>query len=153
VRIPAGVDSGSRLRVRGEGEPGEHGGPPGDLYVVLHVEEDKVFSRQGEDLLTQVDVSMTQALLGDRIEVPTLDEPVQMEIPRGVQSGETFRLKGLGLPRLGSTRRGDLHVVVQVRTPTKLTKRQEELIREFEQLEQEKTGHKMKNFFRKVMGE
>jgi len=153
VRIPAGVDSGSRLRVRGEGEPGEHGGPPGDLYVVLHVEEDKVFSRQGEDLLTQVEVSMIQAVLGDKIEVPTLDEPVQMEIPRGVQSGETFRLKGLGLPRLGSTRRGDLHVVVQVRTPTKLTKRQEEIMREFEQLEQEKTGHKMRNFFRKVMGE
>ncbi len=153
VRIPAGVDSGNRLRVRGEGEPGEHGGPPGDLYVVIYVEEDSLFNRQGQDLLTQVEISMAQAMLGDRIEVPTLDDPVSMEIPKGVQSGESFRLKGLGLPRLGSTSRGDLHVLVQVKTPTKLTKRQEELIREFDKLESEKSGHKMKNFFRKVMGE
>ncbi|MFO7816236.1 MAG: molecular chaperone DnaJ [Thermodesulfobacteriota bacterium] len=153
VRIPAGVDSGNRLRVRGEGEPGEHGGPPGDLYVVINVEEDKVFNRQGEDLLTQVEISMVQAALGDKIEVPTLDEPVNMEITKGVQSGESFRLKGLGLPRLGSTRRGDLHVIVQVKTPTKLSKQQEELLREFDKLEQKKTGHKVKNFFRKVMGE
>ncbi len=153
VRVPAGVDNGSRLRLRGEGEPGEHGGPAGDLYVVLFVEEDEIFKRQGQDLVTQVEISFIQAALGGKVEVPTLDEPISMEIPKGTQSGKVFQLSGLGLPYPGGGQKGELLVQVQVKTPTKLTKKQEELLREFEQIEKEKTGPKVKRFFRKVMGE
>ncbi|WP_028574799.1 molecular chaperone DnaJ [Desulfonatronovibrio hydrogenovorans] len=153
VRIPAGVDNGSRLRLRAEGEPGEHGGPPGDLYVVLYVDEDKIFKRQGQDLITNVEISFVQAALGAKIEVPTLDEPVPMEIPKGTQSGKVLQLKGLGLPHPGSHHKGDLLVQVHVQTPTRISKKQAELLREFERLENQKTGQKVKSFFKKVMGE
>jgi molecular chaperone DnaJ len=153
VRVPAGVDNGSRLRLRGEGEPGEHGGPAGDLFVVIYVQEDEVFERQGQDLILNAEISFIQATLGDRIEVPTLDEPVTMDIPKGTQSGESFRLKDLGLPHPGRSKRGDLHVLVQVKTPTRLTKRQEELLQEFAQLEEERPRTKVRNFFKKAMGD
>ncbi len=153
VRVPAGVDNGNRLRLSGEGEPGEYGGPPGDLYVVIFVEEDEVFKRQGQDLITQVEISFVKAALGGKADVPTLDEPVSMEIPKGTQSGKVFQLHGLGLPDPSGGQKGDLLIQVQVVTPTKLTKKQEELLREFENLEKEKTGHKVKRFFKKVMGE
>jgi len=156
VRVPAGVDNGSRLRLRGEGEPGKHGGLPGDLYVVIYVQEDDIFKRHGQDLITQMEISFVQAALGARIDVPTLDEPVPMEIPKGTQSGKVFKLKGLGLPYLGSTQKGDLLVEVIVKTPSRLTKKQVELLREFERLEQEKMGSataKVKSFFKKVMGD
>ena len=153
VRVPAGVDNGSRLRLRGEGEPGEHGGPAGDLYVVIYVDEDKTFKRQGQDLITSVDISFVQAALGAKIEVPTIDEPVSMEIPRGTQSGKVLQLKGLGLPHPGTTHKGDLLVQVHVKTPKRISKKQEELLREFEKLEGKKTGQKVKRFFQKVMGE
>ena len=153
VRIPAGVDNGSRLRLRGEGEPGEHGGPAGDLFVVIYVQEDEMFQRQGQDLLLNAEISFVQAALGDRIEVPTLDEPVQMDIPKGTQSGESFRMKGLGLPHPGSSKVGDLHVTIQVKTPTKLTKRQEELLEEFAKLEEERPRTRVRNFFKKAMGD
>ncbi len=153
VRVPAGVDNGSRLRLRGEGEPGDHGGPAGDLYVVLFVEEDETFKRQGQDLVTQVEITFIQAALGGKVEVPTLDEPISMEIPKGTQSGKVFQLNGMGLPYPGGTQHGDLLVQVQVKTPTRLSKRQEELLQEFENLEKEKAGHKVKRFFKKVMGE
>ncbi|AGW12198.1 molecular chaperone DnaJ [Megalodesulfovibrio gigas] len=150
VRVPAGVDNGSRLRLRGEGEPGTHGGPPGDLYVVISVEEDKVFRRQGQDLIYTTEVSFVQAALGDKIEVPTLDEPLRMEIPKGVQSGEVFKLKGKGLPYLGSTHSGNLLVEVKVKTPTSLSKKQEELLREFQRLEEERPMKKVKDFIKKA---
>jgi len=150
VRIPAGVDSGSRLRLRGEGEPGLYGGPPGDLYVVIFVEEDKTFRRQGQDLVVSSEISFVQAALWDTIEVPTLDEPVPMHIPKGTQSGQIFKLFGLGLPHLGSTHRGDLLVEVKVNIPTRLNKRQEELLREFQELEGKKPMKKVKNFFKKA---
>ncbi|WP_456324436.1 molecular chaperone DnaJ [Desulfonauticus submarinus] len=152
VRVPAGVDNGTRLRIRGEGEPGEFGGPPGDLYVVIYVEEDKVFKRQGQDIIVQVEVSFVQAALGSKIEVPTLDEPVEMEIPKGTQSGEVFKLRGLGLPSVNSSYRGDLLVEIIVKTPRHLTKRQVELLREFEQIEQGKKDRGFKKIFKKVMG-
>jgi molecular chaperone DnaJ len=151
VTIPAGVDSGSRLRLRGEGEPGEFGGPPGDLYVVIYVEEDKVFSRSGQDLILTTEVTFVQAALGDKIEVPTLDEPVDLEVPKGIESGEILRIPALGLPRPGTSRRGDLLVEVRVKTPTKLSKKQEELLREFDRLEEEKPMKKVKNFFKKAV--
>lgn len=150
VRIPAGVDNGNRLRLRGEGEPGQYGGPPGDLYVVIYVEEDKTFSRRGQDLITSVEITFVQAALGDKIQVPTLDEPVTMDIPKGTQSNEVFKLKGQGLPYLGSAHQGDLLVEVKVRTPVGLNKRQEELLREFQQLEENKPMKKVKDFFKKA---
>jgi molecular chaperone DnaJ len=150
VRIPAGVDNGSRLRLRGEGEPGIYGGPPGDLYVVVHVEEDGVFKRQGQHLIVAKEISFVEAALGARIEVPTLDDPVPMDIPKGTQSGHVFQISGLGLPHLGSTHRGDLLVEVQVKIPTKLTNKQEELLREFARLEEDKPLKKVKRFFNKA---
>lgn len=153
VRIPAGVDNGSRLRLRGEGEPGDFGGPHGDLYVVIYVEEDKVFTRSGQDLLVAAEVSIVQAILGAKIEVPTLDEPVTLEIPKGTQSGKVLRIKGLGLPHLTSTQKGDLLVEVMVRIPSTVTKKQEELLREFEKLEVGRPLNKVKDFFKKAMGD
>jgi molecular chaperone DnaJ len=157
VRIPAGVDNGSRLRLRGEGEAGAHGGPHGDLYVVIYVEEDKTFRRQGQDLIYTAEVSFVQAALGESIEVPTLDEPASLHVPKGTQGGEVFRLKELGLPHPAGAARGDLLVQVVVKTPTRLSKKQEELLREFARLDEEKPLKKVKEFFKKakdqVMGE
>ena len=150
VRIPAGVDDGSRLRLRGEGEPGVNGGPPGDLYVVITVEPDKTFERQGQSLVLHRTVSFVQAALGDKIEVPTLDEPITVDIPKGTQSGEIFQLRGLGLPHPGSSRKGDLLIEIKVETPTSLSARQEEILREFARLEEEKPLKKAKNFFKKA---
>lgn len=147
VRIPAGVDNGNRLRLRGEGEPGQFGGPPGDLYVVIHVQEDKTFRRQGQDLIYQTEVGVVDAIIGSRIEVPTLDEPVPLDIPKGTQSGEVFKLKDLGLPYLGSEHKGDLLVEVTVKIPHSVTKKQEELLREFARLEDQRPMTKVKNFF------
>lgn len=157
VRIPAGVDNNSRLRLRGEGEAGFNGGPPGDLYVVIRVEPDSVFERQGQNLIISREVSFVEAALGHRMEVPTLDDPVDLDIPKGTQSGQLFRLKGLGLPHLGSPHNGDLVVEITVKTPKNLNSRQEELLREFAEIEAGKLSTKAKGFFKKakekVMGE
>ena len=153
VRVPAGVDDGSRLRLRGEGEPGVNGGPHGDLYVVIYVEEDKTFRRRGQDLLVTAEIDFVQAILGDRIDVPTLDEPVPMDIPRGTQSGQTFQLSGLGMPHPGSQSKGDLLVEVKVKIPSRVSKKQEALLREFTKLEEEKPMKKVKGFFKKAMGD
>lgn len=157
VRIPAGVDDGSRLRLRGEGEPGVNGGPHGDLYVVISVEQDKTFDRHGQNLIVRRDISFVQASLGDKIEVPTLDDPITVDIPKGTQSGEVFQLRGLGMPHPGGGRKGDLLIEVKVLTPTGLSSKQEELLREFARLEEEKPLKKAKNFFKKakekVMGD
>lgn len=157
VRIPAGVDSGSRLRLRGEGEAGENGGPHGDLYVVINVKPDDVFRRQEQDLVLTREITFVQAALGCKLEVPTLDEPISMDIPKGTQSGEVFQLRGLGMPYLGSSHRGDLLVQVNVKTPVKLTARQEELLKEFERLEEDKPLKKVRKIWKKakdkVMGD
>ncbi len=157
VRIPAGVDDGSRLRLRGEGEPGVNGGPPGDLYVVISVEQDKVFDREGQNLVLRREITFVQAALGHKIEVPTLDDPITVDIPKGTQSGEIFQLRGLGLPHPGGGRKGDMLIEIKVLTPTGLSSKQEELLREFARLEEDKPLNKAKNFFKKakdkVMGE
>ncbi len=150
VRIPAGVDSGNRLRLRGEGEPGLYGGPTGDLYVDIYAKEDKIFSREGQNLMVSKEITFVQAALGDRVEVPTLAEPEQMDVPRGIQSGTVLRLKGLGLPYPGADRRGDLLVEVIVKTPTSLNKLQEELLREFKELEEGKPLEKVKKIVKKA---
>lgn len=150
VNIPAGVDTGNRLRLRGEGEPGINGGPPGDLYVVLKVQEDKTFERDGQNLILTSTITFVQAALGDKIEVPTLEEPIIMDIPKGTQSGEVFRLPGKGMPYPGRNRSGDLLVEIKVTTPTKLNSRQEELLREFASIDAGKTSTKAKKLIKKV---
>ncbi len=133
VRIPPGVDTGSRLRIAGEGGAGERGGPPGDLYVVIHVREHEFFKREGDDLFCDIPVRFAQAALGDEIEVRTIDGSVaRIKIPAGTQSGTVFRLKNKGMPDLKGYGRGNMLVKVDVVTPAKLSKRQKELLREFD---------------------
>jgi len=134
LRIPAGVETGSRLRLRGEGEEGDFGGPSGDLYVFLHVEPHEFFERDGYDILCQVPVSITQAALGATIEVPTVEGKESLKIPRGTQSGRVFRMKSKGVAHLKGLGRGDQVVQVLVKIPTNLTKKQEELLKEFAKL-------------------
>ena len=131
VRVPAGVEDGMRLRVAGEGEAGLSGGPPGDLYVVMSVTEHPLFTREGPDLLCKVPVLFTQATLGAEIDVPTLEGRAKLKIPEGTQSGKTFRLRGKGVPSVGSSARGDLHVRIFVEVPSRLTSKQRELIEQF----------------------
>ncbi len=153
LKIPPGVDTGSRLRLRGEGEAGERGGPPGDLYVVIHVEEHDFFEREGDDIYCTVPISFTTAALGGKVEVPTLDGSEFIQIKKGTQSGEIFRLKGKGMPRLRGYGRGDEIIQVVVQVPKKLTKRQEELLREFAKLEGESPSHtqpREKGFFKRM---
>ena len=128
VRIPAGVETGSRLRVQGEGEAGTYGGPPGDLYVVIHVAEHEQFERQGSNLYSSVPITFAQAALGADTTVKTLDGEERLKIPTGTQTGTVFRLKGKGMPVLGGRGRGDLFVAVTVVTPTSLTREQRKLL-------------------------
>jgi molecular chaperone DnaJ len=132
VKIPAGVDSGSRLRVPGEGTAGERGGPPGDLYVITHVKEHEFFKRAGTDLFAEVPISFVQAALGDELDVPTIDGTgARVKLPAGTQTGTNFRLKSRGMPDLNGHGRGNMIVRVKVVTPTKLSRKQRELLQEF----------------------
>jgi molecular chaperone DnaJ len=132
VNIPAGVDSENHLRVSGEGEAGVNGGPAGDLYVVIHVEEHPVFERREDHLACTVPISFTQAALGAEIQVQTLEAEESLTIPEGTQTGARFRLKGKGIPHLNGHGRGDLYVFVRVVTPTKLTREQRSLLEQLE---------------------
>jgi len=132
VDVPPGIDTGQRLRLAGEGEPGEHGGPRGDLYVFIEVEPDEMFERHGTEILCEVPVSFVDAALGISIRVPTIiGKKADLKIPAGTQAGSTFRLRGLGLPDIRGYRQGDQIVRVHVETPVKLSKRQRELLEEF----------------------
>lgn len=131
VRIPPGVDGGTRLRLRGEGEAGRFGGPPGDLYIEVRLAPHPVLSRHGRDLLYRTELSFVEAALGWEITVPTLNGKAPCKIPPGTQSGAVFSLTGEGLPDLKQRKRGDLLVEVSLKTPTNLTPRQEELLQEF----------------------
>ena len=132
AKIPAGVEEGTRIRFAGLGEAGAFGGPPGDLYVVLHVQEHAFFEREGNDLHCVLPVSFSQAALGAEIKVPTLEGEHTLRMPEGTQSGTTFRLRGKGVPVLNGRGKGDLFVEVRVQTPAKLTKRQRELMQELD---------------------
>lgn len=132
VRIPAGVDNGTRLRVRNEGEPGMHGGPPGDLYVVLTVDDDPRWQREGSNLIYTQEISFVQAALGHRVDVPGINGSLNLDIPKGTQPGTLLRIPGEGMPLPGRKQRGDMYVSIKVLTPTNLTERQEELLHEFE---------------------
>lgn len=150
LRIPAGVDSGSRLRSAGNGEAGLRGGPPGDLYVVLHVKPHEIFQREGDDLYCEVPVSMVQAALGGEIEVPTLDGKATIKIPPGTQPGTMFRLKGKGVKNLQGYGHGDLHVRINVEIPSHLTPAQRAKLREFAELCDESVHPLRRSFFEKA---
>jgi len=130
VSIPRGVEDGQFLRIAGEGEPGENQGPPGDLYAVVHIKKHDIFERQGADLYSTAVISLVTALLGSEINVPTITGTAVLKIPRGTQSQTLFRLREQGMPYLNSDNRGDLLIKIIVKIPEKLTKKQEELIKE-----------------------
>jgi len=138
IKIPPGVDTGSKLRVRGEGEIGERGGAPGDLFVFLYVEPDDFFSREGDDIICQIPISFPQAALGADIDIPTLNGKKKLSVPKGTEGGEVFRFKGEGFPKLRGYGRGDQLVQIIVKTPKNLTRRQEEILKEFEDIGERK---------------
>ena len=134
VNIPAGIDDGQRIRLSGEGEPGQHGAPSGDLYVVVHVKAHKTFERNGLDLHCELPISFATAALGGEVEVPTLEGKVKLTIPKETQTGRRMRVKGKGIKSLRSSATGDLYCHVLVETPVNLTDRQKELLEEFERI-------------------
>ena len=150
VKIPAGVDTGSRLKLRGEGESAPAGGVPGDLYVVIQVEPHPIFVRENLDILCDVPISFAQATLGAEIDVPTLNGKVKMKIPAGTQSGKVFRMKGKGIADVQGYHQGDQHVRVSVETPTHLTPRQKELLKEFASAGGEDVNPMAKGFLDKM---
>ncbi|MDF2548139.1 MAG: molecular chaperone DnaJ [Anaerosolibacter sp.] len=150
IKIPAGVDTGSVIPLRGEGEPGTKGGPTGDLYIVLRVRPHEIFQRDGNDVICEIPITFVQAALGDEFVVPTLDGKVKYKIPEGTQSGTIFRLKGKGIPNLRGYGRGDHYVKVIVEVPKKLNDRQKELLKQFADQMGEDVHEQRKTFFDKV---
>jgi len=150
VKIPAGVDNGSRLRVAGEGEAGAKGGPSGDLYVYLYVKPHKFFERDGTTVLCEVPINIVQATLGADIKVPTLDGQVTMKIPEGTQPGKVMRIKGKGIPSLRNSSRGDQLVRIKVVVPTKLSDKQKDALRKFADISKDNINPEEKSFMDKV---
>ncbi|MEM7566544.1 MAG: molecular chaperone DnaJ [Pseudomonadota bacterium] len=151
INVPAGVEDGTRIRLTGEGEAGPNGSQPGDLYIFLSVKPHEVFQRDGADLFCRVPVSMATAALGGQLEVPTLDGGrTRIRIPEGTQTGRQFRLRGKGMPILRSSQGGDMFIQVAVETPTKLTRRQRELLEEFEAASSDENHPEATGFFSKV---
>lgn len=150
VKIPPGVDNGTRLRLQGEGEPSPHGGPRGDCYCYISVREHPLFQRNGRDLVCQVPITYPQAALGAKVAFPTLDGQEELEIPPGTQSGDIFRIRGKGMPDLQSRRRGDLIVQVYVEVPKRLAPEHERVLRELAEIENVHVSPQRKSFFSKV---
>ncbi|WEK47028.1 MAG: molecular chaperone DnaJ [Candidatus Andeanibacterium colombiense] len=151
VAIPPGVDNGTRIRLSGKGEAGPHGAPPGDLYIFIHVKQHAVFEREGTDLFTRIPISFTNAALGGKVEIPGLDGAIStIEIPAGIQSGKQLRKRGTGMPVLQGRGRGDLVVEIMVETPTRLTARQKEILREFQDTETGEECPESAGFFAKL---
>jgi molecular chaperone DnaJ len=148
ISIPSGVEEGMRLRISGEGDVGAVGAPRGDLYCIIREYEHKIFQRSGPDVIADVPFSFAQLALGDKVEIPTLRGRVDMSVPAGTKPGKIFRLRDQGLPRIEGHGRGDQLVRVFCEVPTKLTDRQKELLEEFTEIENERTGKK--NFFERV---
>jgi len=153
VNVPAGVDDGTRIRLAGEGEAGALGGPAGNLYVVIAVESHPVFVRNEFDLHMELPINFAQAALGANVQIPTLDgNPDKLEIPAGTQTGKSFRKRGLGIPRLQRTGRGDLIVTVRVTTPTSLSTEQKELLRRLAESFGDDSVEQKKGFFDRILG-
>jgi molecular chaperone DnaJ len=152
IKIPPGVDDGTKLRLEGEGEAGDQGGGRGDLYVITHVKRHSFFKREGNNLLCEINIPFTKAALGSTIEIPTFEESELLQIPEGTQSGQTFRLKGKGIKDLYSHRRGDIFVKVLVKTPRNLKKEQKKILRQFAESMGEKLDGVDKNIIDKVKG-
>ncbi len=150
VKIPAGVEDETRIRYSGQGEGGVFGGPPGDLYIVLHVKEHKFFIREGNDLYCTIPISFAQAALGAEITIPTLEGEHLLKVPEGTQSGTQLKVKGKGVPVLQSRGKGDLYVEVKIQTPSKLTKRQRELLQELQATTQVENKPEKSSLFEKV---
>ncbi|MCA1031809.1 molecular chaperone DnaJ [Bacillus timonensis] len=151
VKIPAGIDDGQQLRVSGQGEPGINGGPQGDLYVVFRVRSHEFFERDGDDIYCEMPLTFAQAALGDEIEVPTLHGKVKLKVPAGTQTGTKFRLRGKGVPNVRGYGQGDQHIQIRVITPTKLSEKQKQLLREFSEISgNEMPDEQHDSFFAKV---
>jgi molecular chaperone DnaJ len=150
VEVPAGIATAMRLRIRGQGEPGDPGAPPGDLYVFVEVERHQFFARDGHDLHVAIPVSFTQAALGAEIEVPTLDGTEHVHLPKGSQNGHVLRLRGKGMPDPRGGGRGNLLVKVFVEVPKQLTPRQEELLRELAEIEEANVNPEQKSLFERI---
>ncbi len=150
IKVPAGVDNGSALRLAGEGELGTQGGPPGDLIVRLRVRPHKVFKRQKDNVVMEIPISFVQAALGDEIDVPTLDGKTKFKIPEGTQPGAVFHLRGKGIPHLQGYGRGDHIINVKVGIPTKLTEKQKEMLKKFDSTVQSDQYQARKGFFKKM---
>ncbi|MCP3741335.1 molecular chaperone DnaJ [Rossellomorea sp. BNER] len=150
VKIPAGIDDGQQLRVSGQGEPGINGGPSGDLYIVFHVRSHEFFERNGEDIYCEMPITFAQAALGDEIEVPTLHGKVKLKVPAGTQTGTKFRLRGKGIQNVRGYGVGDQHILVKVVTPSKLTEKQKDLLREFADISGQVPDEQHESFFNKV---
>jgi molecular chaperone DnaJ len=150
IKIPAGVDNGSVIPLRGQGEPGAHGGPKGDLYVQLQVQPHKVFERDGDDLHLEYPINFVQAALGDEVNVPTLEGKVKYTIPEGTQTGTIFRLRGKGIQNVNGRGKGNLYVHVHIEVPKRLSKQQKEALRNFGDLTDDSVYDKKKGFFDKL---
>ena len=151
VNIPAGVEDGTRIRLAGEGEAGMRGGPSGDLYIFLSIKPQELFQRDGADVFCRVPISMITASLGGQIDVPTLDGTMtRVKVPEGTETAKQFRLKGKGMPVLRSKQQGDMYIQVDVETPKNLTKRQRELLEEFEKESHKDTSPESSGFFAKM---
>jgi len=150
VNIPPGVDDGSRLRLRGEGEAGVGEGPSGDLYLTIKVKPHPIFKREEDTVICEIPITFSQAALGGEVEVPTLEGKVKMKIPPGTQTNKIFRLRGRGIPRLNSYGRGDQWVRVIVETPVNLTREQKEFLKKFDELNQGNGQPRIKEFWNRV---
>ncbi len=151
INIPAGIEDGVRIRLGGEGEAGARGGPPGDLYIFVTVKPHEFFQRDGADLFCRIPLSMTTAALGGQFEVATMDgTKSRVKVPEGTQTGKQFRLKSKGMPVLRSNNFGDLYIQVVTETPQKLTKRQRELLEEFDQISSEHNSPESAGFFSRM---
>ncbi len=150
VKIPAGIEHGSRLKISGEGEDGLYGGPPGSLYIVIHVKKHPFFTRNANDVWCDVPISFPKATLGGEVEVPTLDAKVKLKIPPGTQNGKVFRLRGKGFPDLHGYGKGDLNLRIIVEVPTRLTDKQKELLAQFAEISGENVYPMINSFFKKA---
>lgn len=150
INVPAGIDNGQTISLRGEGEPGMKGGPPGDLYVSIRVKPHPIFKRDGYNVICEIPITFTQAALGAELEIPTIEGTMKYNIPEGTQTGTVFRLKNKGIKHLRSNAKGDQLLKVSVEVPTKLSAKQKELLKEFAEISGDEVFQQRKSFFEKM---